>query len=71
MTDAANRPIVLIVEDETLLRRLTSEEFEEAGYAVIEAEDGPSAVDTLTSSSRASARARRRVSFTSASRTYR
>ena len=52
MTNAADQRTVLIVEDETLLRRIASDEFEDAGYAVIEAEDGPSAVRLLESGGR-------------------
>ena len=40
-------PVVLVVDDEMLLRMLMTEHFEEAGYEVIEAEDGASALRAL------------------------
>ena len=39
--------MVLVVDDEMLLRVLMTEHFEEAGYEVIEAEDGASALRAL------------------------
>lgn len=46
---AEGKPIVLIVEDEALLRRVACEEFEDAGYDVMQAEDGPAALRMLDS----------------------
>ena len=40
-------PVVLVVDDEMLLRMLMTEHFEEAGYEVIEAEGGASALQAL------------------------
>lgn len=40
---------ILVVDDEPLVRMLATEQLEEAGYAVIEAEDGPSALRILNS----------------------
>jgi CheY-like chemotaxis protein len=40
-------PVILVVDDEALLRMLAIEHFEEAGYEVIEAEDGASALMAL------------------------
>lgn len=46
--DAAERAItVLVTEDEFLIRMLLVESLEDAGYTVIEAEDGPSALAVL------------------------
>ncbi len=39
--------MILVVDDEVLLRMLATEHFEEAGYEVIEAEDGASALIAL------------------------
>ena len=49
MTDKAGPrpPVILVVDDEVLLRMLATEHFEEAGYEVIEAEDGASALIAL------------------------
>ncbi len=44
-----SRPTVLIADDETLVRMIAVEEFEDAGYAVIEAADGAEAVEALRS----------------------
>ena len=40
-------PTVLIVEDEALVREIAVEEFEDAGYRVIEAADGEAALAVL------------------------
>ena len=40
-------PVILVVDDEVLLRMLATEYFEEAGYEVIEAEDGASALAAI------------------------
>lgn len=40
-------PVILVVDDEMLLRELASEHFQEAGYEVIEAEDGASALAAI------------------------
>ena len=40
-------PVILVVDDEMLLRMLATEHFEEAGYEVIAAEDGASALLAL------------------------
>lgn len=45
-------PVILIVEDEPMVRELAVEEFEENGFAVIEAGDGRSALEQLQSSRR-------------------
>ena len=47
MSDASDRPRVLIAEDETLLRMVAVEFLEEAGCAVIEAADGEQALECL------------------------
>lgn len=43
---------ILVTDDEFLIRALISEVLDEAGFAVIEASDGPSALDILRSSAR-------------------
>jgi len=45
--DPPRPPVVLVVDDEALLRMLATEHFEEAGYEVLEAENGATALDTL------------------------
>ena len=40
-------PVVLIVDDEALLRMLASDYFEEGGYEVLEARDGSEAISIL------------------------
>jgi len=51
MTDIAptpaRQPVILIVDDEALLRMLATEHFEEAGYEVIEAMNGEQAIAAL------------------------
>ena len=47
MTEA-DRPTVLIVEDEPLVREIAVEEFRDSGYEVIEAADGETAVAALS-----------------------
>jgi CheY-like chemotaxis protein len=42
-----DRPRLLVVEDEALVRELIVLELEDAGYAVVEAEDGPTALRLL------------------------
>ena len=44
---AIHPPCLLVVEDEPLVRELIVLELEDAGFSVIEAEDGPSAVRLL------------------------
>lgn len=44
---ATKRPLLLVVEDEPLVRELIVLELEDAGYDVVEAEDGPSALAVL------------------------
>lgn len=43
----AARPLLLVVEDEPLVRELIVLELEEAGYDIVEAEDGPTAIGIL------------------------
>lgn len=43
----SDRPRLLVVEDEPLVRELIVLELEDAGYAVVEAEDGPTALGLL------------------------
>ena len=45
----AETPTILLVEDEALLREIVSFELEEAGFHVIEAEDGEAAIRMLDS----------------------
>ncbi len=40
-------PVILVVDDEVLLRELASEHFGDAGYEVIEAENGAAALAAL------------------------
>lgn len=40
-------PVILVVDDEALLRMLATEHFEEAGFEVIEAENGAAALAAL------------------------
>jgi signal transduction histidine kinase len=47
MPRSDNRETVMLVDDEPLLRMVASEQLEELGYRVIEAEDGPSALRLL------------------------
>jgi two-component system, response regulator PdtaR len=44
---ACNRPLVLVVEDEVLLRWATAEAVQAAGFAVIEAENAIEAISIL------------------------
>lgn len=44
---ASSRAVLLVVEDEPLVRELIVLELEDAGYAVIEAEDGATALRLL------------------------
>lgn len=47
-TDSRVRPpVVLVVDDEALLRMLATDYFRDAGYEVIEAENGDVALETL------------------------
>ncbi len=49
-TDFSNgpeRPLLLVVEDEPLVRELVVLELEDAGYDVVQAEDGPAALAIL------------------------
>ncbi len=43
----APRPLLLVVEDEALVRELIVVELEDAGYDIVEAEDGPTAIRLL------------------------
>ena len=45
--DATSRPVVLIVEDDTLLRRHAAEMIEEAGFSVLEASNADEAIKLL------------------------
>ncbi|HEX8445388.1 MAG TPA: response regulator [Sphingomonas sp.] len=47
MTSSNKGPRVLIVEDESLVRSIAHEEFADAGFDVVTAEDGRAAVDLL------------------------
>lgn len=42
-----HRPLLLVVEDEALIRQLIVLELEDAGYDIIEAENGDEALDAL------------------------
>jgi CheY-like chemotaxis protein len=44
---ASAKPIVLLVEDEALLRLIMADELRDAGYEVIEASDGGGAMEIL------------------------
>jgi CheY-like chemotaxis protein len=44
-----SKPTVLVVEDEALLRIIVTEELQDAGFEVLEAEDGHRALEILTS----------------------
>ena len=46
-TGRVEMPTVLVVEDETLIRELVAEEFEEAGYSVVVATDADQAIAIL------------------------
>ena len=46
-TGRVEMPIVLVVEDETLIRELVAEELEEAGYSVVVANDADQAIAIL------------------------
>jgi len=41
------RPVILVVDDEPLVREIIAIELEDAGYGVVEAPDGPTAVALL------------------------
>lgn len=43
----AKRPLLLVIEDEPLVRELIVLELEDAGYDILEAEDGPTAIRLL------------------------
>jgi two-component system, response regulator PdtaR len=43
----AARPVVLVVEDDSLVRMLAVDLLEEAGFEVVEAEHAPAALDAL------------------------
>jgi CheY-like chemotaxis protein len=47
--DAARRPVVLVVEDEILMRSAVAEELREAGFTVLEAADALEAMAVLAS----------------------
>lgn len=40
-------PVILVVEDEALLRMLAHDHFEDAGFEVLEAANGPEALEIL------------------------
>ena len=42
-----SRPVILVVDDEALLRMLAVENFEDSGYEVLEAKDGHEAIAIL------------------------
>ena len=42
-----NLPLLLLVEDEPLIRAAVADALEEGGYALIEAEDGAAAIESL------------------------
>jgi two-component system alkaline phosphatase synthesis response regulator PhoP len=44
----SGRPVVLVVDDESLIRWSLHERLTEAGYAVLEAETGPDALDLVS-----------------------
>src|SRR5262249_33604184 len=46
-TEAAIRPVVLLVEDEVLVRMLIADKLREAGYVVIEVANAQQALDAL------------------------
>jgi CheY-like chemotaxis protein len=46
---SSSKPTVLVVEDEALLRIIVTEELQEAGFEVLEAGDGHSALEILKS----------------------
>ena len=46
-TGRVEMPTVLVVEDETLIRKLVAEELEEAGYSVVVATDADQAIAIL------------------------
>ena len=48
MVEARKQPTVLLVEDEALVRRNTAEDLRERGFGVVEAADGPQAIQALT-----------------------
>lgn len=50
--EANGRAIVLVVEDEGLVREMIAEELRDAGFAVLEAVDGESAASILLGSGR-------------------
>ncbi len=50
--DAGHGEVVLLVEDEAVVRALAAEQLRELGYAVLEAEDGPAALRVLRSRAR-------------------
>ena len=47
MEQNAPRPVVLVVDDEALVRMYAAERFEDLGYEVVEAEHGLEAVEHL------------------------
>lgn len=48
-TQLARPPVVLVVDDEALLRMLATDYFEDAGFEVLEAASGPEAMRILES----------------------
>lgn len=45
--ESRDKPLALVVDDERLMRTLTRETLENAGFSVLEAENGPQAIDLL------------------------
>lgn len=52
LAKAPKQPTVLIVEDEAMVRLNTADEFREHGFNVLEAADGPGAIEILSGTSR-------------------
>jgi len=53
--DASHRPLVLVAEDEALIRMLAHETLSDAGFHVIEAAHGGEALDILEARNEVSA----------------
>jgi DNA-binding NtrC family response regulator len=46
--EGSQRPVILVVDDESLIRWSLHERLKAAGYAVLEAESGPEALDVVS-----------------------
>ena len=46
-TDMTTRPLILIADDETRIRRLTAEFLEQSGFDVCQAQDGEEALEVF------------------------